>query len=222
MSDVTTIVGEDRFPNSLRRLLIWSAIIGAFLTILAVTGLLHTQGDGFPTSYEWGIVGSVVLIWIVARFLFHTDFSEEYLLGFIFGVQWEFLTEPYWTYLPGKFNILAWKDVPIMALVGWCSAFALTLHLSEWLGKKIFQLSGLRLIFDWRILICDAVAIQIVGVSAEWLCGVLLKCWTYNVDFGLGKSPIGLGWELHIGYVIVMFWYGTTLRVWKSKLEGRI
>jgi hypothetical protein len=222
MADVSAALRSDRFSNAGKRLLLWFSAFVGFLFILAVTGLLHTQGDGYPTVYEWGIVGSVILIWIVSRFVFRTDLTEEYLFGFIFGLQWEFLTEPYWTYLPDRFNILAWKDVPIMALVGWCGAFALTLQFSEWLGKKAFKLSGMQLLFDWRILLCDAVAVQIVGVSAEWLCGVLLKCWTYDVDFGLGKSPVGLGWELHIGYVIVMFWYGTTMRVWKSKLEGRI
>ena len=42
------------------------------------------------------------------------------------------------------------------------------------------------------------------------------------MEFGIGKSPLGLGWEIHIGYVIVMFWYGTTFRVWKLKLEGSL
>ena len=42
------------------------------------------------------------------------------------------------------------------------------------------------------------------------------------MPFDLGNSPLGLGWEVHIGYIIVMFWYGTTFRVWKLKLEGAL
>lgn len=201
-------------------LLIWLGIFAAGILILALAGQIHLQGDGYPTWYEWSVIVQVAAIWLIARFIFKVDLTEEYLLGVIFGIQWEFLTEPYWTYLPDKFNVLAWRDVPIMALVGWSTNFTIALLFSNWLGRKFFKLSPEQLMFDWRVLICDAIAIQIFGTAAEWTYGILFHCWDYNMDFGLGKSPVGLGWEVHIGYLIVFFWYGTTLRVWKRKLEG--
>lgn len=205
-----------------RWLIIWLILFAAGLLALALGGQLYVQGSGRPSVYEWAIIAQVALIWVVAKLAFKTDLAEEYLLGFIFGLQWEFLTEPYWTYLPGKFNVMAWKDIPVMALTGWCSSLTLTLLLSNWLGKRLFKLAPKELLFNWKVLICDAMAIQVIGVSAEWLWGVVFRCWEYNVDFGLGKSPLGLPWELHIGYWFVMFWYGTTMRVWKTKLEGKL
>ena len=55
-------------------------------------------------------------------------------------IQWEFLTEPYWTYLPDRFNILVWKDIPLLMLLGWGTAFTMTLLLSNWLGKTVSSL----------------------------------------------------------------------------------
>jgi hypothetical protein len=203
-------------------LVTWLAIFAVSLVVLAVAGQIHTQGDGYPTAYELGAIGIYAGIWIAAKVFFKTDLTEEYLLGLIFGIQWEFLTEPYWTYLPDRFNVLVWKDIPLLMLMGWGAAFTLSLLLSHWFARKIFKLDVRKMVFDWKILFCDAVAVSIVGVAGEWLYGILLGCWVYNVDFGIGKSPLGLGWEIHIGYVIVMFWYGTTLRVWKLKLEGAL
>ncbi len=194
------------------------------LIILALTGQIYTQGNGSITIFEWSCVISAILIWAIAKFVFKKDFIEEYIMGWIFGIQWEFLTEPYWTYLPNKFNILVWmgKDIPILALIGWGTVFTLTIQVSNLIGNKVFKLSPKQLIFNWRVLLCDALAIQIVGSCAEWALGIFLHCWTYNLEFGIGKSPLGLGWEVHIGYMIVMFWYGTTFRVWKLKLEGEL
>jgi len=202
----------------------WIGIFSAALILLGVTGNLHTQGNGLPTIYEIGFVSIVIIVWVIAKVFFKNDLTEEYLMGILFGIQWEFLTEPYWTYLPDRFNILAWhgKDIPLLALGGWGTTMTMALVISNWLGKRLFGLSGLKLLFDWRILLCDALAIQFMGTMAEWTCGILLKCWTYNLGFGMGKSPFGLGWEIHIGYMIVMFWYGTTMRVWKYKLEKKI
>ncbi len=203
-------------------LVTWIIIFAAGLALLAVTGQVHMQGDGYPTSYELTAVGIYVAIWLIAKVLFKHDLTEEYLLGLIFGIQWEFLTEPYWTYLPDKFNVLVWKDIPLLMLMGWGAAFTLSLLLSHWIGKKLFKLNAKEIVFDWRVLLCDALAVSLVGIGGEWIYGILLGCWEYNMDFGIGKSPLGLGWEIHIGYVIVMFWYGTTFRVWKLKLEGSL
>jgi hypothetical protein len=203
-------------------LVIWLAIFAASLILLAATGQFHTQGNGYPTIYEWSAIAIHVGVWLIAKLALKHDLTEEYLLGLIFGIQWEFLTEPYWTYLPHKVNVLVWRDIPILMLMAWGLAFALALLLSHWIGKKLFGLDAKSLVFDWRILLCDAIAISVVGGAAEWTYGVLLGCWKYEVDFGLGKSPLGLGWEIHIGYMIVMFWYGTTFRVWKMKLEGAL
>ena len=202
----------------------WIGIFAAILLVLGLTGNLHTQGNGLPTMYEIGFVSIVIAVWVIAKVFFKTDLTEEYLLGLIFGIQWEFLTEPYWTYLPDRFNILAWKgkDIPLLALGGWGTTMTMALLMSNWFGKRMLGLSGLKLMFDWRVLVCDAIAIQIMGTLAEWTCGILLKCWTYNMGFGMGISPFGLGWEIHIGYMIVMFWYATTMRVWKYKLEKKI
>jgi hypothetical protein len=202
----------------------WIVIFALALVVLALTGQIHTQGNGRPTPYELSIVALVVLIWVVAKAGFATDLTEEYLLGFIFGVQWEFLTEPYWNYLPDRFNILVWqgKDIPLLGLFGWGMVFPMALLLSNAVGRWLWSLTPKELLFDWRVLLADAIAIQVVGTGAEWLWGIALHCWDYAVDFGIGKSPLGLGWEIHIGYVIVMFWFGTTFRVWKLKLEGEL
>jgi hypothetical protein len=205
-----------------RWLMLWLGIFAVSLVVLALTGQIHMQGDGYPTGYELGAIGIYSAIWLIAKVAFKRDLTEEYLLGLIFGIQWEFLTEPYWTYLPDKFNVLVWKDIPLLMLMGWGAAFTLSLLLSHWIGKKLFGLDAKSIVFDWRVLLCDAIAISVVGTAGEWTYGILLECWTYNVDFGLGKSPLGLGWEVHIGYLIVMFWYGTTFRVWKLKLEGAL
>ena len=202
----------------------WTAIIIAALSILAATGQIHTQGNGFPTVYELSSVMAAIGVWVIAKYFFKTDLMEEYLMGWIFGIQWEFLTEPYWTYLPDKFNVLVWrgKDIPLLALCGWGTTLTIALILSDWFGKLIFRIRPRILHLDWRVLLCDALAIQIMGSLAEWSYGILLHCWDYNLGFGIGKSPLGLGWEIHIGYMIIMFWYGTTMRVWKAKLEGEL
>jgi hypothetical protein len=202
----------------------WAAIFLAALIALAATGQIHIQGNGWPTWYELSVPLIAAAIWAIARFVFKTDLTEEYLLGIIFGVQWEFLTEPYWTYLPDRFNVLVWKtkDIPLLALPGWGTTFALALLLTNWIGKEIFRLKPKELLFDWRVLFCDALSIQLIGMGAEWTYGILLHCWDYEIDFGMGKSPLGLGWEIHIGYMIVMFWYATTMRVWKLKLEDAL
>jgi hypothetical protein len=205
-----------------RWLAAWLAIFAFCLIVLAATGLIHTQGSGWPTIYEWSVVSSAIIVWVGAKVLFKVDLSEEYLMGIIFGIQWEFLTEPYWTYLPDKFNILVWKDVPLLGLLGWGPALTLAMYFSNWLARRLFRITPQKLLFDPRILLCDAIAIQIIGSLAEWTYGIYFHCWDYSLNFGIGKSPLGLGWEVHIGYVIVFFWYGTTLRVWKSRLEGHL
>lgn len=201
-------------------LVIWLVIIAAGVLILGLAGQIRLQGSGQATWFEVSVVLVAAAIWCLAKFVFKTDLTEEYLLGFIFGVQWEFLTEPYWTYLPDKFNLIVWRDIPLLGLVGWGTNFTLVLLFSNWLCKKLFKLTDKELIFNWRILLCDAIAVQILGSAAEWTYGVLFHCWDYNMNFHMGKSFLGLGWEIHIGYMIVFFWYGTTLRVWKRKLEG--
>lgn len=202
----------------------WAAIFGAAVLALGLSGNIHTQGNGWPTALEWSVLIIPVVIWLVAKLVFKTDLAEEYLLGTLFGIQWEFLTEPYWTYLPDKFNVLVWgtKDIPLLALPGWGTNFAVALLLSEWLGKKLFKLSPRQLVFDWRVLLTDTIAIQLIGSAAEWLYGIYFAGWIYTQDFGLGKSPIGLPWEVQIGYTIVFFWYGTTMRVWRLKLEKQL
>jgi hypothetical protein len=202
-------------------LVVWLAVFAAGLIVLAVTGQIHTQGSGWPTIYEWSVVSSAVMVWIAAKLFLKLDLSEEYLMGIIFGIQWEFLTEPYWTYLPDKFNVLVWKDLPLMGLFGWGPTLTIAMYSSNWLARRFFKLTPEKLLFDPRILLCDAIAIQIVGSLAEWTYGILFHCWDYAISFGIGKSPLGLGWEVHIGYVFVFFWYGTTMRVWKSRLEGQ-
>jgi len=201
---------------------LWAVIVIASLALLALTGQIHLQGNGWPTQYELGSVLAAVLVWTIAKAFFKRDLMEEFLMGWIFGIQWEFLTEPYWTYLPDKFNVVAWKDIPLLALIGWGTTFTLAILISDWLGKVIFRLPHRNLLIDWRVLLCDAIAIQFMGSLAEWSYGILLHCWDYNVNFGMGKSPLGLGWEIHIGYMIIMFWYGTTMRVWSLKLEGKL
>lgn len=205
-------------------LIIWLIIFTLAIIILSATGHIHTQGNGRITGYEWSLILSTIAIWIIAMVIFKRDLTEEYLMGIIFGIQWEFLTEPYWTYLPNKFNVLAWsgKDIPLLALIGWGAVFTLAVILSNKIGKAIFKLTPKQFIFDWRVLLCDAIAIQLIGSFAEWLFGIRFHCWDYNLTFGLGKSPLGLGWEVHVGYMIVMFWYGTTFRVWKLKLEKEL
>lgn len=202
-------------------LVAWLCLFAAALGILGLAGQLHVQGDGWPTIYEMAALVIAAAVWIGAKVLLGRDLTEEYLLGTIFGIQWEFLTEPYWTYLPDKFNVLAWKDIPLLMLPGWGVSFALSLLLSHFLGRLLWKLEPLELVFDWRVLLCDAMAVSVVGIFGEFTYGIWLGCWTYNMPFGLGTSPIfGLPWEVHVGYVIVMFWYGTTFRVWKLKLEG--
>jgi len=205
-------------------LVMWSILIIGCLTLLAAAGQIHTQGNGYPTIYEASVITTAIFVWLIAKFRFKTDLMEEYVLGWIFGIQWEFLTNPYWTYLPGKFNILVWqgKTIPLLGLCGWGTIFTVTLLASNWIGKKVFHLSGKGLLLNWKILVCDAIAIQVMGSLSEWSYGILLHCWDYNINFGMGKSPLGLGWEIHIGYFIVFFWYGTTMRVWKLRLEHKI
>jgi len=215
VSVITSII--DYFKTR-RWLLIWIGIFAAILIILGIAGQFRIYGP--PTLYEWSIIGQVSLIWIIAKFVFKKDLTEEYLLGLIFGIQWEFLTEPYWTYLPDKFAIQVWKDFPVIGVVGWSTNFTIALLFSDWLGKKLFNLNPKELRFNWKVLLCDAISIQIIGSLAEWIYGIVLGGWKYSMPFGIGKSPLGLGWEVHIGYMIVFFWYGTTFRVWKYKLEG--
>jgi hypothetical protein len=203
-------------------LLLWLSIFAIALLVLGLTGQIRLQGNGRVTPYEWGSVAIIAGVWIFYKFVFHQDLTEEYLLGLIFGIQWEFLTEPYWTYLPDKFNVLVWKDIPLLMLGGWSVSFSMSLLLSQWLGKKLFHLNARQIVFDWRVLLTDMLAVAVVGTLGEWSYGVYFGCWKYNLNFGLGLSPLGLGWEVHIGYLIVMFWYGTTFRVWKLKLEGAL
>jgi hypothetical protein len=203
-------------------LVIWLAVCAAAVVLLAVTGNVHTQGDGWPTALECSCVVIPLAVWALFKLALKIDLAEELLLGTLFGIQWEFLTEPYWTYLPDKFNVLVWstKDIPLLALMGWGTNFALALLLSEWLGKRLFGKEPRQLVIDWRVLLTDTVAIQIVGSAAEWLYGVYFHGWDYTMDFGLGLSPLGLPWEVQIGYTLVFYWYGTTMRVWRLKLEG--
>jgi hypothetical protein len=203
-------------------LLVFLAVVALGLWALRASGNLHLQGNGRVTVYEWACVAATVLVWLVARLGCKTDLIEEYVMGWIFAAQWEFLTEPYWRYIPDKFNVVAWRDIPILALVGWGPTFALTLLLTNWLGRRLFRLDPRQLMFDWRVLALDVLAIQLIGSSAEWLLGVHFHCWDYTMPFGIGRSPLGLGWEVHIGYAIVFFWYGTTMRVWKYKMEGAL
>lgn len=205
-------------------LIAWIVISTVILAILALSGHIYMQGNGRVTIYELSCVIVAIVVFLIAWFVFKKDFIEEYLMGWLFGIQWEFLTEPYWTYLPNKFNLLVWKgkDIPLLALIGWGTIFTLTVQFSNWIGGKFFKLTPKQLLFNWRVLLCDAIAIQIIGSLAEWIFGILLHCWNYNLSFGIGKSPLGLGWEVHIGYMIVIFWYGTTFRVWKLKLEGQL
>lgn len=160
-------------------------------------------------------------IYVVARYFFRKDLLEEYFMACLFGLQWEVMTEPFWTYLPDKFNIMVWhgKDIPVFAVFGWGNIFVASLLASNWLGGKLFKLSPEKLLFDWRVLFCDAISIQVLGSFSEWLFGIAFHCWDYSLPAGVGKSPLGLGWEVHLGYFFIMFWYGTTMRVWKMKLE---
>ncbi len=203
-------------------LVAWLGIFAAAIGLLGLTGNIHLQGSGRPTWLEWSVIIIAAAVWLFAKLVLHTDLSEEYLFGTLFGIQWEFLTEPYWTYLPDRFNVLAWKDIPLMGLAGWGTNFTVALFFSEWIGRKAFKLSAKKIIFDWRVLLCDALSIQLIGSGAEWLYGIHFHGWDYNLGFGMGKSPLGLGWEVHLGYMIVFFWYGTTMRVWKRKLEGAL
>jgi hypothetical protein len=203
-------------------LVIWLAIFAVATLLLWLTGNIHVQGSGRPALLELSVPVIAAVVWLVAKLFFRVDLTEEYLLGTLFGIQWEFLTEPYWTYLPGKFNVLIWdtKDVPLIALLGWGTNFTMALLLSEKLGKLVFGLSPRRLIFNWKVLLCDTVAIQLVGTFAEWLYGIHFHGWDYTQHFGLGTMPWGLPVEVQVGYTIVFYWYGTTMRVWKTKLEG--
>jgi len=203
---------------------LWAIIVIAALAILGATGQIHTQGNGYPTFFEISVLTTAIFVWIIAKVFFKQDLLEEYLMGWIFGIQWEFMTNPYWTYLPDKFNILVWqgKTIPLLGLCGWGTIFTVTILASNWIGKRFFGLSPKELLFNWKVLLCDAIAIQVMGSLAEWTYGIYYHCWDYNINFGMGKSPLGLGWEIHIGYWIVIFWYGTTMRVWKLKLEHRL
>jgi len=208
-----------------KRWLLWSAgILAVTLAVMARTGWIHVQGNGRPTLYELSPILGAVVTWLFFKLVLKQDLIEEFFMGWIFGIQWEIMTEPYWTYLPGKFNILFWpgKDIPLLGLAGWGPAFTFAILLSEAIGKRLFGLNLRKIVFDWRTLVLDAVGIQVVGSLLEWFYGIKLHCWDYNINYGIGKSPLGLGWEIHFGYMIVMFWYGTTFRVWKMKLEGRI
>ncbi len=213
-----------RFINYFKHrpwLIIWISACTIGLIFLASMGLIHSQGNGKATIFELSCVIIAIAVWLIAFFKFKVDLTSEYIMGWLFGISWEFLTEPYWTYLPDKFNILVWRDIPLLALVGWATNFSLTIHFSQWIGKTFFKLSGENMLFSWKILLCDAIAIEIICSSAEWLYGVVFHCWNYNMNFNIGKSPLGLPWEVHIGYVVIMFWYATTLRVWREKMDGK-
>jgi len=203
---------------------IWFGIMVAASVLLYATGQIHTQGGGWPTSYELYALGNAIGVYVVARIFFKQDLIEEYFLACLFGIQWEIMTEPMWTYLPDKFNILVWqgKDIPLFAVFGWGNIFVVSILASDWLGKRLFRIAPRKLLFDWRILVCDAVAIQVLGSFSEWLFGIYFHCWDYVYSAGIGKSPLGLGWEIHLGYFFIMFWYGTTMRVWKLKLEHKL
>jgi len=202
----------------------WTMIGVAGLALLAVTGQFHVQGNGLPTIFEISSLLITIGIYTLSRIFFKQDLIEEYFMACLFGIQWEIMTEPMWTYLPGKFNILVWqgKDIPLFAAFGWGNIFVVSLLASNWLGRRLFGLSPRKLLFDWRVLLCDALAIQVLGSFSEWLFGIVFQCWTYDLPAGIGVSPLGLGWEIHLGYFFIMFWYGTTMRVWKLKLEGEI
>ena len=72
------------------------------------------------------------------------------------------------------------------------------------------------------ILICDMIAAQLIATPLESFVGIYLKSWRYDIDFGLGKSPLGIPWEVQIGYCIIVFWYATTMRVWNRKMDGEL
>ena len=203
---------------------IWTVILAGALVLLYATGQIHAQGSGYPTIYEMYAVLNALGIYVFARIYLKQDLIEEYFMACLFGIQWEIMTEPFWTYLPDKFNILVWqgKDIPLFAAFGWGNIFVVSVLASNWLGRKFFGLSPEKLLFDWRVLICDAIAIQVLGSFSEWLFGIVFHCWDYMYSAGIGKSPLGLGWEVHLGYFFIMFWYGTTMRVWKLKLEHKL
>jgi hypothetical protein len=92
-------------------LVIWICIFAAALALLGFTGQIYMQGSGHVTVYEWAAVSFIVGTWLIAKLGFRIDLTEEYLLGLIFGIQWEFLTHVYWTYLPDKFNVMVWKGL---------------------------------------------------------------------------------------------------------------
>lgn len=203
-------------------LIAWFAVVTAALLILGLTGHIYIQGDGNITTYEVQAFLFATAVWCIAKYGFKKDLTAEFILGATFGCQWEFLTWSHWTYLPDKFNILIvhrW-GLPLIMIPCWGSILALVICFSNFLAGKVLKIPYKKLIFDKRILLCDMIAVQVIGCVIEAIVGVWIKAWTYDIDYGMGKSPIGLPWDIHIGYCIIIFWYATTMRVWNRRLDG--
>ena len=205
-------------------LIAWLAVVSAGLLVLGLTGHIYIQGNGRITTYEIQSFLFAIAVWCVAKFIFKKDLTAEFVLGATFGCQWEFLTWSQWTYQPDKFNILIvhrW-GLPLIMIPCWGSILALIICFSNFLAKKVFRIPYKKLIFDYRILLCDMVSAQVIGCTIEAIVGIWIRAWTYDIDYGLGNSPVGLPWYVHIGYGIVIFWYATTMRVWNRKLDGEL
>lgn len=72
--------------------------------------------------------------------LFLNKFSLFFIAGLIFGIFNEFYFEPMWKY-DQVLSPFIWKDVPLIAPIGWGLLTALILCLSDFINFKLFRKS---------------------------------------------------------------------------------
>ncbi|MEW6617842.1 MAG: hypothetical protein AB1422_00575 [bacterium] len=206
----------------------------AFLFVLS----LFIKGDKWEV--RWGILGAfigvVVYYWnlgylIDGEFIIYLEFLicvsvisllKRYNIPvmvipvLIFAIGWEILTEQCWTY---KCPMPIWRDLPLSILFGWLFVMVLSQVVSEEFYRGVKGEPQINP-FDPLLLLCDAGSMCIIGSIHETLCYKAWNMWDYHaIVFPI--SPLGIPYEVIIGYPGIAILCFTTLRVWQRVIDQK-
>lgn len=135
------------------------------------------------TRYEWQILSLFLLSIIVNVSYFHMHIVT-FIVFYLFGILFEFITEPLWDYNPelhqSPFTLRS-KDINFLFGLGWCAIVILSLSIGVLLTTWIPS-----------ALLCAVIGFLVIGNILETLY-LYFGLWTYNTSHPMLRFPPVLG-----------------------------